>query len=142
MNTPDNCYLDKGHDAHDLMAPGESCKACGFVAPSPSQGGYMSNDLVVIAHNANEMQAAQVELATWADAKMRETQTLEREAEDGLDAAVRNGWRTKPLEHSLGLLKKQREFYHKIAAAVRLGYVIVPNFPADVFAIRTTRRAP
>ena len=40
MNTPDNCYLDKGHDAHDLLAPGESCKACGFVAPvtpEPSQ---------------------------------------------------------------------------------------------------------
>jgi hypothetical protein len=32
-NTPDNCYLDKGHDAHDLLGPGESCKACGFVAP-------------------------------------------------------------------------------------------------------------
>ena len=34
MNTPDNCYLDKGHDAHDLLGPGESCKACGFVAPA------------------------------------------------------------------------------------------------------------
>ena len=31
MNTPDNCYLDKGHDAHDLLGPGESCKACGFI---------------------------------------------------------------------------------------------------------------
>jgi flagellar biosynthesis/type III secretory pathway protein FliH len=35
VNTPDNCYLDKGHDAHDLLAPGEVCKACGFVAPRP-----------------------------------------------------------------------------------------------------------
>ena len=34
MNTPDNCYLDKGHDGHDLLGPGESCKACGFVAPA------------------------------------------------------------------------------------------------------------
>jgi len=34
MNTPDNCYLDKGHDAHDLLAPGESCKACGFALDS------------------------------------------------------------------------------------------------------------
>jgi hypothetical protein len=33
MNTPDNCYLDKSHSAHDLLGPGESCKACGFVAP-------------------------------------------------------------------------------------------------------------
>ena len=35
MNTPDNCYLDKGHDAHDLLWPGESCKACGFVMQGP-----------------------------------------------------------------------------------------------------------
>jgi hypothetical protein len=34
MNTPDNCYLDKGHSAHDLLGPGETCKACGFVAGS------------------------------------------------------------------------------------------------------------
>jgi len=33
MNTPDNCYLDKSHDAHDLLGSGEVCKACGFVAP-------------------------------------------------------------------------------------------------------------
>src|SRR5690349_546914 len=32
MNTPDNCYADKSHSAHDLLAPGEKCKACGFVA--------------------------------------------------------------------------------------------------------------
>src|SRR5690349_20665295 len=31
MNTPDNCYADKSHSAHDLMAPGEKCKHCGFV---------------------------------------------------------------------------------------------------------------
>ena len=34
MNTPDNCYLDKGHDAHDLLGPGESCTACGFTKTS------------------------------------------------------------------------------------------------------------
>jgi hypothetical protein len=33
-NTPDNCYLDKSHSAHDLLGPGESCKACGFMAPA------------------------------------------------------------------------------------------------------------
>jgi hypothetical protein len=32
-NTPDNCYLDNGHSAHDLLGPGESCKACGFHLP-------------------------------------------------------------------------------------------------------------
>jgi len=35
-NTPDNCYLDKGHDAHDLLGPGESCKACGFMMMPPT----------------------------------------------------------------------------------------------------------
>jgi hypothetical protein len=35
MNTPDNCYADKSHSAHDLLGPGESCKACGFVAGRP-----------------------------------------------------------------------------------------------------------
>jgi hypothetical protein len=34
MNTPDNCYLDKGHDAHDLLGRFDTCPACGF---SPSR---------------------------------------------------------------------------------------------------------
>ena len=32
-NTPENCYLRTGHDGHDIMVPGERCKACGWVCP-------------------------------------------------------------------------------------------------------------
>jgi len=39
-NTPDNCYADKSHSAHDLLAPGESCKACGFINPPVFMVGY------------------------------------------------------------------------------------------------------
>ena len=45
-NTPDNCYLDKGHSAHDLMAPGDTCEACGFVAAS---GRYRKKPVVIEA---------------------------------------------------------------------------------------------
>jgi len=34
MKDPEKCYLSTGHDGHDLLGPGESCKACGFVMPT------------------------------------------------------------------------------------------------------------
>lgn len=100
------------------------------------------NDLVVIARNAPEMAVAQQGLVGWAREKMKEAAEDRREIETNLELAKKNGWRTTGLQRAVRLARKQHEFYHKIAAALGLGYVIVPNFPIDVFAIRTTKKEP
>jgi len=100
------------------------------------------NDLVVIAHNANEMQQAQAEIQSWADGKAAAALAERDEIEAGLEVARRSKWATGALTTASRLAQKQHEFYRKIAAASRLGYVIVPNFPVDVFAIRTNKGVP
>lgn len=101
----------------------------------------MSN-LTVIANNAHEMAAAQSQIAEWAETKARDARAHETEMTEALEKARKNGWGTTALVNAARLAKKHREFYHKIAAAVRLGYVVVPTFPLDVFAIRTKRTSP
>lgn len=102
----------------------------------------MSNEIVVIAHNAQEMAKAQSELAVWADMKAAESLVSQREIELGLSTARANKWATAPLQRAVKIARQQHEFYRKIAAASRLGYVIVPNLDVDVFAIRTTKPLP
>lgn len=98
--------------------------------------------MVVIAHNAAEMAHAQKEMVSWAEGKMRETLAIRSEVTESLATAQKNGWGTRGLKIAVKQAQQQHEFYHKMTAALRLGYVVVPNLPIDVFAIRTTSDNP
>lgn len=100
------------------------------------------NDMIVVAHNANEMAQAQSEIAAWADRKGAEALAMREEINESLAVAQKNRWATKGLKTGLRLAQMRHEFYRKIATASRLGYVIVPNLPIDVVAIRTAKEAP
>jgi len=102
----------------------------------------MVNDLVVIAKNHVEMQAAQEKLIGLADSQLAEELDGLELATENLEIAVKNKWRTKGLRVALVKARKRFEFYEKIKAALEKGYVIVPNFDLDIFAIRTTRTDP
>lgn len=99
-------------------------------------------DLVVIARNAPEMAVAQQGLVKWAQEKMAEAGGDRDQLQGNLDLAKKAGWRTDGLVRAVRLATKQVEFYEKIERALAAGYVIVPNFPIDVFAIRTRREDP
>lgn len=98
--------------------------------------------MVVIAHNAAEMAHAQTELVSWAEGKMRESLAVRSEVAESLATAEKNKWGTRGLKVAIKQAQQQHEFYHKMVSALRLGYVIVPNLPIDVFAIRTTSDNP
>lgn len=100
------------------------------------------NDMIVVAHNANEMAQAQSEIAAWADRKGAEALAMREEINESLAVAQKNRWATKGLKTGLRLAQMRHEFYRKIATASRLGYVIVPNLPIDVVAIRTDKFSP
>jgi len=100
------------------------------------------DNMVVVARNPAEMQVAQTKLITWA-ARMREQVSVElAEAEENLAQAVKNKWRQTGFKTCVKQALERANYYEKVEAALQEGFVIVPNFDLDIFAIRTTQDAP
>jgi hypothetical protein len=69
--------------------------------------------------------------------------TAEKKAEEeSLAIAVERKWATAAFRRRISMLGKRIEFYEKIEQALLAGFVIVPNFEMNVFAIRTTKGSP
>lgn len=100
------------------------------------------NELTVIARNSQEMLAAQGQLTAWAANKVTEAEKELEQFQENYDIAKRNKWRTVGLESAVRIARKKYQFYEKMKIAVEAGYVIVPNFPIDIFAIRTAKTGP
>lgn len=102
----------------------------------------VAKDLRLVALNPIQLQNSQKELIAWANGKIDSTETDIREFEENLAVARKNKWSIRrpqaAVRYSVGL----RTFYEKLRDALIAGYYIVPNFPVDVFAIRTTGGAP
>ncbi len=99
-------------------------------------------DLMVIAHRPEEMRAAQEKTIAWAKAQLQEAQAEILAAELALESARSHKWRLEGFKRHVIEPKKKAEFYEKMVTALEQGYVIVPNFPVDIFAIRTKRDVP
>jgi hypothetical protein len=78
----------------------------------------------------------------WAKAKVQEIYLEVAELQVEYDYAKKNKWRTSGLKNALNRTKKRHEFYEKVKLALEAGYALVPNFPVDVFAIRTCQESP
>jgi len=48
-NTPRDCYADKSHSAHDLLAAGARCQFCGFIAPTDAEVAALRSRCEVLA---------------------------------------------------------------------------------------------
>lgn len=99
-------------------------------------------DLMVVAERPDQMRAAQEKTISWVKRLM--TLALEEKisAEANLESARRHKWRLEGFKRHVAEAQRKAEFYEKLQAALEAGYVIVPNFPVDVFAIRTTKVNP
>lgn len=102
----------------------------------------VTENVQLVASHPEEMQLAQQSLAEWFRKKMEIIEQDVADAEANLDIATRNGWKATTFERQKRITRKRRDFYAKCLAAVEAGYAIVPNFPVDVFAIRTKKRNP
>lgn len=101
-----------------------------------------SLELEVSATTPLEMSQAQGALIEWCQRKIASMKGEAAELAENLAIAVRNKWKTDTLRRHAGLALKRVTFYEKIGAALEAGYCIVPNFPVDLFAIRTSRKNP
>lgn len=98
--------------------------------------------LHLVALDTLQLQGAHTQMLAFVRAR-RDKIDVDIDVESAaLDAAARSGFTTAPFERRINALAKQSIFYEKIQAGVEAGYVIVPNFDMDVFAIRTTAKSP
>lgn len=98
--------------------------------------------MVVMARTPDEMQRAQVAMIEWAGLKVAQMAGEAAELRGELEHAKKHGWRTTGLRAALTRAEKRQRFYEKARLALEAGYALVPNFPVDVFAVRTLRTEP
>lgn len=96
-------------------------------------------DTTLIALTPADMVPAQASLVDWCDGKIRALRDEVEEFELHQKLAVENGWKTSVIESTLARSRRRVTYYEKMRAAVQAGYLLVPNMPIDVLAVRVNR---
>lgn len=98
-------------------------------------------DFRLIARNPQELEAARQSLVEFFRAKIASLEDDQTFLAENLVIAQKFPIRTQPIQSRLDKVKRQIVFYTKAKAAVEAGFHIIPNFRADIFAIRTTHKS-
>ncbi len=99
-------------------------------------------DVQLTATQPDEIATAQTALIEWSKNKIASLQIDRAELAAAHENAVAHKWASSPLKRQLDKTQKRIEFYEKMLSALEHGYVIIPNFPVTVFAIRTDKEKP
>lgn len=93
----------------------------------------------LIALTPSDMMPAQTELLAWCDRKMVAVRAEMTDLEHNLAIAAGAGFKLQGVQASINRTVKRIIYYEKLKVAIEAGYVIVPNFPVDLFAVRVRR---
>jgi len=96
-------------------------------------------DLTLVALTPADMVPAQTALRDWCDRKIAAVQLELADLEANLETAVASGFKLRGVQAAVNRTAKRIVYYEKLKAALDAGYVIVPNFPVDIFAVRVQR---
>jgi len=96
----------------------------------------------LVALDRIQMETAHGQMLTWVAAKLKEVAREIHDNSHNLNVARERKWAMKPFQSRVALLQRRKLFYEKIGAALNQGFVIVPNFSMDAFAIRTKAKTP
>jgi hypothetical protein len=99
-------------------------------------------DVQLTATEPDEIASAQQALIAWCNQKILDLRREQKDLQDAYEHAVSQKWASGTLKRHAALAVKRIEFYEKMKAALEHGYVIIPNFPVTVFAIRTEKEKP
>lgn len=100
------------------------------------------NDIQLTALVPEQMKVAQSNLIEWCSGKINSLKEEIKEWQDSLSHALVMKWATAPMKRQISKTEKRVLFFEKIQSALNAGYVIVPNFPVELFAIRTNKGTP
>lgn len=81
-------------------------------------------------------------MLAWCEREITLTLAQKSEEEASLKIATDKHWSTAPFKRRIRQLEQRTVFLHKVYAAVEAGYVIIPNFAMNIFAIRTDETVP
>lgn len=96
----------------------------------------------IVAVTPQQMTEAQATLTTWALEKLDEARQIATELGESADAAGRHGLSPTGIRRAQKRAEQSVVFYEKVNEAVKEGYVLVPNFPLEVFCVRTEHSKP
>lgn len=99
-------------------------------------------DIALTATLPSEMVESQQQLIRWCEMKVAICQQEVNELWDAAERAKKMKWKFKPLLSLHAGAVKKLLYYDKVRAALVEGYYIVPNFPIQMFAVRTNRDKP
>jgi hypothetical protein len=90
----------------------------------------------LIALTPSEMSAAQTSLGEWCAAKIAAVSVELTDAQANLKSAKEHKWKSSGFQSLVQRTRSRLAFYEKVKAAVDVGYLVIPNFPIDAFAVR------
>lgn len=99
-------------------------------------------DIQLTASLPHEMIQSQQTLISWMEKKIAICIQEATELQEAFEHAKKSGWKHTVLNRHQQLAWRRVNYYEKIKSALREGYHIVPNFPVEIFAIRTERKNP
>jgi len=100
----------------------------------------IQSDIQLTAMLPHEMVVAQQELISWCEKKVAVETTDRDELKQSYEYAKSHKWRWQPLYNQYNKQVKIVSYYEKMLAALKEGFYIVPNFPIDMFAVRTKNK--
>lgn len=99
-------------------------------------------DVQLTATLPQEMVTAQIQLIDWCINKISIERADSEELRLATEHAKKSKWKFSTLQANYYKSVKRVEYYEKIKLALEAGFYIVPNFPIQMFAIRTTSKKP
>lgn len=93
----------------------------------------------LVALTPADMGPAQTDLRAWCDRKVAAVRAELADLEANLELAVATGLKLRGVQTAITRTVQRILYYEKLHAAVEAGYVIVPNFPVQLFAVRVQR---
>lgn len=102
----------------------------------------LMKDIELTATLPIEMVNSQQQLITWCDMKLHVLKFENNELEEATAHAKKMKWKFSTLQIQYNRSLKHIQYYEKVKNALMEGYYIVPNFPIQMFAIKTTKKYP
>lgn len=113
------------------------------VIPAESPIVHKENGNVTLtALMPSDMQLCQDSMIAWAREKVSMQKAEAEELRESYELAKKSKWKSGTLKKHWTLAFNRITFYEKMLAALEAGFVIVPNFPISLFAIRTDGDSP